>query len=534
MLLRKLAVMLFLAGVPGIALLVAACAGGFDPGESSDASAGNPAQEISANGTRVDSVPASSANVLTARANNARTGQYYDPKITVAALSQQSGTQNWGWIKRYTFPDGAAVWAQPLYVQGVTINGAVHNVVYVATATNYIYAFDADNPEGGNALLQKILLPAPDGGGAGVPTYDSTDQDFNYLPQNADAGALKNPCFLTSIPSDGGVPSFGAGVVSTPVIDPTGSYMYVSYRTRRNMTTDCVDQTIAKIRLSNALGTDGGAAVVDTYTLKDSPPAGGDTSCETGPVPATPDVFGDIRGLRQRAALLLENNLLYISFSLRTESWFEANAQEIGDSGTYTYKNPEFLGIGQVAVIGTQSTTDNSPKMAGGIGQVRSLGTFSLPTSPYGGGIWQGGSGPIADTAGNVYFATGNAIHSGGSPTGDFNASSNELTDSIVRLTPSLSVVNGQTTATFQTNPNGKRANQSNAYDWFTPYRHWWLDATDMDLAASGPMLIPGTSTLVQVGKEGLLYVLNGNDLGGFDETVTDAGTAYPPWTSTT
>ena len=35
--------------------------------------------------------------------------------------------------------------AEPLYVQGVTIGGASHNVVYVATENDSLYAFDADN-----------------------------------------------------------------------------------------------------------------------------------------------------------------------------------------------------------------------------------------------------------------------------------------------------------------------------------------------------------------------------------------------------
>jgi hypothetical protein len=37
------------------------------------------------------------------------------------------------------------MYAQPLYMQGVSIGGGTHNVVYCATANNSIYAFDADN-----------------------------------------------------------------------------------------------------------------------------------------------------------------------------------------------------------------------------------------------------------------------------------------------------------------------------------------------------------------------------------------------------
>jgi hypothetical protein len=37
------------------------------------------------------------------------------------------------------------MYPQPLYLQGVSIGGGTHNVVYCATANNSIYAFDADN-----------------------------------------------------------------------------------------------------------------------------------------------------------------------------------------------------------------------------------------------------------------------------------------------------------------------------------------------------------------------------------------------------
>ncbi|MBV9502953.1 MAG: hypothetical protein JO138_26570, partial [Acidobacteriaceae bacterium] len=47
--------------------------------------------------------------------------------------------------KLFSWPVDGWIFAQPLYVPGVLINGATRNVVYVATMNNSIYAFDSDN-----------------------------------------------------------------------------------------------------------------------------------------------------------------------------------------------------------------------------------------------------------------------------------------------------------------------------------------------------------------------------------------------------
>src|SRR5271165_2329865 len=70
--------------------------------------------------------------------------------------------------KRLTFPVQGYVYAQPLYVPGVVISGTAHNVVYVATEHDQVYAFDANSGQqlwrvsflaGSNALT--IITPVP-------------------------------------------------------------------------------------------------------------------------------------------------------------------------------------------------------------------------------------------------------------------------------------------------------------------------------------------------------------------------------------
>ncbi|HET9920326.1 MAG TPA: hypothetical protein VFQ30_10830 [Ktedonobacteraceae bacterium] len=105
-----------------------------------------------------------SASVLTHHNDNARTGANLNEAIlnTSNVNSQQFG-------KLFEYPVDGHVYAQPLYVSGVTMaNGNTHNVLYVATMHNTVYAFDADNPNTrktplwSKSLGPSISLPDPD------------------------------------------------------------------------------------------------------------------------------------------------------------------------------------------------------------------------------------------------------------------------------------------------------------------------------------------------------------------------------------
>src|SRR5690242_12059276 len=115
---------------------------------------------------------------------------------------------------------------------------------------------------------------------------------------------------------------------------------------------------------------------------------------------------------------------------------------------------------------------------------------FNASPSSSEGSIWQGGQGPVADSAGNVYVATGNGLfnaNTGGSAYGD----------SILRLNgSSLSVL-----------------------DYFTPDDQSSLSSTDADLGSGGPILLPGTNVLVSAGKDGWIRVMDTGNLGKFNAT---------------
>src|SRR5262249_58174782 len=57
------------------------------------------------------------------------------------------------------------VYAEPLFMSGLTINGTVHNVVFIATENDTVYAFDADSNAGADSqpLWVRTFTSSSDG-----------------------------------------------------------------------------------------------------------------------------------------------------------------------------------------------------------------------------------------------------------------------------------------------------------------------------------------------------------------------------------
>jgi hypothetical protein len=79
-------------------------------------------------------------SVLTQHNDNARTGANLDEPILTPS---NVNAKQFGLLFKRVVDD--QVYGQPLYVPGVRIAGAEHNVVYVTTVNNSVYAFDADD-----------------------------------------------------------------------------------------------------------------------------------------------------------------------------------------------------------------------------------------------------------------------------------------------------------------------------------------------------------------------------------------------------
>ena len=86
-------------------------------------------------------------NVTTEHYDNARTG--LNPNESILNTSNVN-TSSFG--KIFSQSVDGQIYAQPLYMAGLTISGkGTHNVVFVETENDSVYAFDADNNGGANA-----------------------------------------------------------------------------------------------------------------------------------------------------------------------------------------------------------------------------------------------------------------------------------------------------------------------------------------------------------------------------------------------
>jgi len=148
------------------------------------------------------------AGVFTQHNDIGRTGQNLGESILTPA---NVNTATFG--KLFSQAVDGYVYAQPLYVRNVSIAGGTHNVIYVATEGDSVYAFDADSNTGTNAglLWHASMIDTAHGAAAGAETMHT-------------ASAL--PGCTDLIPQ--------VGITSTPVIDPSTGTMYVEAKSEEN------------------------------------------------------------------------------------------------------------------------------------------------------------------------------------------------------------------------------------------------------------------------------------------------------------
>jgi hypothetical protein len=134
-------------------------------------------------------IRAQEVNVTTWHNDLARTGaNTQETTLTTANVN----VNNFG--KLFSASVDGQVYAQPLYLSGVSIGGGTHNVLYIATEHDSVYAIDADS---GTLYAQVSLIPP---GGTTV----NSSSDLNCGDINPEVG-----------------------ITGTPVIDPASQILYV-------------------------------------------------------------------------------------------------------------------------------------------------------------------------------------------------------------------------------------------------------------------------------------------------------------------
>lgn len=168
-------------------------------------------------------------------------------------------------------------------------------------------------------------------------------------------------------------------------------------------------------------------------------------------------------------------------------------------------QRPGLLLLNGVVYAGFASYCDHGPFVGYVIGTSTSGKQTAMWSAESGNssgeaGIWQSGAGLVSDGPGQILFATGNGISPQPAPGGTPPAT---LGESIVRLT---------------VQPDGSLR----PTDFFSPSNNAKLDQDDADLGSGGPLALPdgyGTTAhphlLVHIGKDGKVYVLDRDSLGG-------------------
>ncbi len=104
----------------------------------------------------IAAAPTALAQVTTYHYNNSRTGATLNETIL---NTSNVNVNTFG--KLFSMPVDAEIYAQPLYVPNVAIpQQGTHNVLFVATENNSVYAFDADSPSQTGPLWH-VNLGAP-------------------------------------------------------------------------------------------------------------------------------------------------------------------------------------------------------------------------------------------------------------------------------------------------------------------------------------------------------------------------------------
>jgi hypothetical protein len=208
--------------------------------------------------------------VLTWRNDNTRAGANQKEYALTPALVS---TATFG--KLFSCPVDGAVYAAPLWAANLAIGGGTHNVIFIATVHDTVYAFDADNTAC-QMYWQKSLL--------------GTNEIF---------------VSWTDVGTDDIKPDIG--IVGTPVIDAAKTTLYVVSKSKTNGTT-CTPAASCHQRLHAMNLADGSEKFSGPVDISASVTGIGDGS-------SNGMVAFDALKENQRPALTLLNGVVYVAWA---------------------------------------------------------------------------------------------------------------------------------------------------------------------------------------------------------------------------
>lgn len=355
-------------------------------------------------------------SVLTQHNNNSRAGlNDQEKKLTTGNVNSQK------FGKLFTLSVDDQVYAQPLLVGNLNISTGNHNVVYIATVNNTLYAYDGDSGK-------------------------------LYWKQNYTASGMRPPKNTDMTGACGGQYedfSGNIGIVGTPVIDSAAQTIYFVARSTSN--------GASFVQYLHAVN------IVDGSERTGSPVKITATYNGTGDGSVNGVLTFDPQRQNQRQGLTLVNGIVYVTFSSHCD-WGPYHGWVLGYSATSLQQ---------------QIVYNDTP-------------------NGYDGGIWESGTGMAADAQGNLYLVTGNGTVGAGT---DQTVLTNRG-ESAMKLT-----VSGATL---------------NVASYFTPFNFQTLEDNDLDYGSMGAFLIPNSNYYFTGCKDGNIYFLNKDNMGGFNTATNN------------
>lgn len=340
------------------------------------------------------------AFALTSTVALTMTAQVVDPNA-ITVLTQHNDTRHTGWMDRETrlTPENVnspafgllftrqvddKVYGQPLYIERLNTSAGRRNVVFAATASDSVYAFDADIDNASEPLWRASLL------GSGETPGSAQDVGASHR------SGLLATCGEKAQPYQDMAGNIG--VTGTPAIDIRAQTLYVVAKSKRHVKVLFFD-VVQYIQRLHAL---------DVSTGRERPGF---------PV----EIRATVPGSNEYGATAIQFNALTQNQRAALTIWQPPGAAHAiviiawgshGDAPPYHGWLMTFDGVSGEN-LGVLNTTPRIQEM------------LECGAHAGGGSIWQGGQGPSVDEQGNIFVFTGN---------GEFDPAIGDYGSSVLRI----------------------------------------------------------------------------------------------------